>query len=210
MKHRLFTWFAVGMLAAALLFAEGCSKGTQAANAPEPLEVEVAPVLQRDVPIYSEWIGTLDGMVNADIKAQVSGYLLQQDYTEGSFVKKGQLLFEIDPRPFQAVVDQAEGQLAQATGQLAQAKAQLTQARSAGVGGRSQSSANPTGCGPLHSAGEAAGHHAAGSGQRHAEQSGGQGAGAGGQGASGNRASADSGRAAPPFRRPRLRWKPRN
>jgi len=83
--------------------------------------------VQKDVPIYSEWIGTLDGLVNADIKAQVSGYLLRQAYTEGSFVQKGQLLFEIDPGPFQAVLDQAKGQLAQANGQVAQAKAQLTQ-----------------------------------------------------------------------------------
>jgi membrane fusion protein (multidrug efflux system) len=88
----------------------------------------VANVEQRDVPIYNEWIGTLDGFVNADIKAQVSGYLLKQDYTEGSFVKQGQLLFEIDPRPFQAAVDQAKGHLALANGQLAQAKAQLGQA----------------------------------------------------------------------------------
>jgi membrane fusion protein (multidrug efflux system) len=79
------------------------------------------------VPIYGEWIGTLDGLVNADIKAQVSGYLLKQDYREGSFVRKGQLLFEIDSRPFQAALDQARGQLAQAHGQLAQVKAQLVQ-----------------------------------------------------------------------------------
>ena len=90
--------------------------------------MEVAAVEQRDVPIYSEWIGTLDGFVNADIKAQVSGYLLEQAYQEGSFVKKGQLLFQIDPRPFQAALDQAQGQLAQAEGQLAQAQAQLAQA----------------------------------------------------------------------------------
>jgi RND family efflux transporter MFP subunit len=68
-------------------------------------------------------------MVNAAIKAQVSGYLLTQNYTEGSFVKKGQLLFEIDPRPFQAALDQAQGQLSQANGQLAQAKAQLVQSQ---------------------------------------------------------------------------------
>ncbi len=92
-----------------------------------PPEVEVVSVVQKDVPIYSEWIGTLDGLVNADIKAQVSGYLLKQAYTEGSFVQKGQLLFEIDPGPFQAVLDQAQGQLAQANGQVAQSKAQLTQ-----------------------------------------------------------------------------------
>ena len=86
-------------------------------------------VEQKDMPIYREWIGTLDGYVNAPIKAQVNGYLLRQNYTEGSFVTKGQLLFEIDPRPFQAAVDQAIGQLAQANGQLATAKAQLIQAR---------------------------------------------------------------------------------
>jgi membrane fusion protein (multidrug efflux system) len=106
----------------------GCSSTTQGARASEPPVVEVTKVEQKDVPIYSEWIGTLDGLVNADIKPQVSGYLLKQDYTEGSFVQKGQLLFEIDPRPFQAVLDQGEGQLAQANGQLAQARAQLTQA----------------------------------------------------------------------------------
>jgi membrane fusion protein (multidrug efflux system) len=86
-------------------------------------------VEQRDVPIYHEWIGTLDGLVNAAIKAEVSGYLLSQNYTEGSFVRKGQLLFQIDPRPFDAALAQAQGQLAQAKGQLAQAKAQLTQAQ---------------------------------------------------------------------------------
>src|SRR2546421_232225 len=83
-----------------------------AAAAPAPPDVEVADVQQRDVPIEREWIGTLDGMVNAAIKAQVTGYLLAQKYSEGSFVTKGQLLFEIDPRPFQAAVDQAQGQLA--------------------------------------------------------------------------------------------------
>src|SRR5262249_15954270 len=77
---------------------------------------------------YTEWVGTLDGLVNADIKAQVSGYLTRQAYTEGSFVKAGQLLFQIDPRPFEASVDQTRGMLAQAEGQLEQAKAQLGQA----------------------------------------------------------------------------------
>jgi membrane fusion protein (multidrug efflux system) len=88
----------------------------------------VATVEQRDVPIYSEWIGTLDGLVNADIKAEVSGYLQKQDYLEGAFVRKGQVLFEIDPRPFEAAVDEAKGRLAQANGQLSQARAQLAQA----------------------------------------------------------------------------------
>ncbi|HUO32191.1 MAG TPA: efflux RND transporter periplasmic adaptor subunit [Bryobacteraceae bacterium] len=91
--------------------------------------MEVAAVQQRDLPIEREWVGTLNGMVNADIKAQVTGYLLRQDYAEGSFVSKGQLLFEIDPRPFQAAVDQAVGQLAQARAQMAQAQAGLVQAQ---------------------------------------------------------------------------------
>jgi membrane fusion protein, multidrug efflux system len=88
-----------------------------------PPDVMVAQVEQRDVPIYGEWIGTLDGFVNADVRAQVTGYLVRQDYKEGAFVNKGQLLFEIDPRPFQAAFDQAEGQLAQANAQLANAEA---------------------------------------------------------------------------------------
>jgi len=96
--------------------------------APRPLDVEVVKVQQEDVPVYSEWIGTTEGIVNADIKGQVTGYLLRQDYKEGSFVKKGELMFEIDPRPFQAVLDQANGQLAQFEGQLEQANSQVVQA----------------------------------------------------------------------------------
>jgi RND family efflux transporter MFP subunit len=88
-----------------------------------PPEVMVAQVEQKDVPIYGEWIGTLAGQVNANVQAQVPGYLLKRDYQEGSSVRKGQLLFEIDPRPFQAALDQAEGQLAQAIAQLANAEA---------------------------------------------------------------------------------------
>jgi membrane fusion protein (multidrug efflux system) len=128
-KSRILIWTA-GLLAPAIIFAlSGCSGTSSAASARQvaPPEVEVARVEQRDVPINREWIGTLDGMVNAAIKAQVTGYLLTQNYTEGSFVKKGQSLFEIDPRPFQAALDQAQGQLSQANGQLAQAKAQLVQ-----------------------------------------------------------------------------------
>jgi len=116
-------------IAAGALVWSGCSQGTSANIPQAPPEVEVAAVVQRDVPVYGEWIGTLDGMVNAAIKAEVSGYLLSQDYKEGSFVRKGQLLFEIDPRPFAAAVAQAQGQLAQSKGQLAQAKAMLTQAQ---------------------------------------------------------------------------------
>ena len=86
-------------------------------------EVMVAQVEQKDVDIYTEWIGTLAGEVNANVQAQVAGYLLRRDYQEGSSVRKGQLLFEIDPRPFQAALDQANGQLAQAIAQLANAEA---------------------------------------------------------------------------------------
>ncbi len=116
------------LLVATLVATTGCSNQTSGATAPAPVVVEVAAVEQQDVPIYSEWIGTLDGFVNADIKAQVTGYLLEQAYQEGSFVRKGQLLFQIDPRPFQAALDQAQGQLAQSEGQLAQARAELAQA----------------------------------------------------------------------------------
>jgi membrane fusion protein, multidrug efflux system len=125
--ERPVMWITMCLLVFSLAVSVGCLKNTQAANSAEPPVVEVVQVEQKDVPIYSEWIGTLDGLVNADIKAQVSGYLQKQSYTEGNYVQKGQLLFEIDPRPFQAVLDQANGQLAQANGQLAQARAQLTQ-----------------------------------------------------------------------------------
>src|SRR5579871_2382297 len=103
------------------------TRTTSGQAAPPPPEVEVASVEQKDVPVYREWVGTLDGLVNAAIRAQVTGYLLTQNYSEGSFVKKGQLLFQIDPRPLQAAADQARGQLAQANGQLAQSQAQFQQ-----------------------------------------------------------------------------------
>jgi membrane fusion protein (multidrug efflux system) len=106
-----------------LLHALGCSNGNVRAAAPPPAPVvEVAPVIQRDVPVQGEWVGTLEGYVNAQIQPQVSGYLIRQDYHEGAFVKRGQLLFEIDSRPFQAVLDQAKGQLAQAEAQMANAE----------------------------------------------------------------------------------------
>ena len=106
-----------------LLFGLGCSNSkVRAAAPPPPPVVEVAPVIQKDVPVQGEWVGTLQGYVNAQIQPQVSGYLIRQDYREGALVKKGQLLFEIDPRPFQAVLDQAKGQLAQAQAQMANAE----------------------------------------------------------------------------------------
>ena len=99
------------------IFASGCNKGQAAAAVPIP-EVQVATVETRDVPIYGEWVATLDGYVNAEIRPQVSGYIIKQNYTEGSLVRKGQVLFEIDPRPFQATLDRAKGDLAQAQAQL--------------------------------------------------------------------------------------------
>jgi membrane fusion protein (multidrug efflux system) len=99
------------MTIAVFLIAAGCKKKQEAASGPPT--VLVTTVTPRDVPIYTEWIGTLQGYVNADIRAQVTGYLLTQDYAEGSIVKKGDLLFQIDPRPFQASLDQAKGNLAQ-------------------------------------------------------------------------------------------------
>src|ERR1700724_984259 len=113
-----------------LLNALGCSNGKVRAAGPPPQPlVEVAPVIQKNVPVQGEWIGTLEGYVNAQIQPQVSGYLIRQDYHEGAFVKKDQLLFEIDPRPFQAVLDQAKGQLAQAEAQMANAELNLVYTR---------------------------------------------------------------------------------
>jgi RND family efflux transporter MFP subunit len=116
------------LLAAILGFAVSRSAAKPSTQTPSSPVVEVAPVEQRNVPIYGEWIGTLTGQVNADVKAQVTGYLLTRNYKEGSFVRKGQILFEIDPRPFQAALDQARGQLAQAQAQLIQDEAQLSTA----------------------------------------------------------------------------------
>jgi RND family efflux transporter MFP subunit len=93
------------------LLAAGCKR--EAAPAPSVPKVSVITVSPRDVPIYEQWIGTLDGYPNAQIRAQVTGYLMKQDYAEGSRVKTGDLLFQIDPRPFQAALDQALGKLAQ-------------------------------------------------------------------------------------------------
>jgi len=112
---------AVFLAVAALgIFVSGCNKSQAKTAAPVP-EVEVARVATRDVPVYSEWVATLDGYVNAEIRPQVSGYIIRQDYKEGSLVGKGQVLFEIDPRPFQATLDRTKGDLAQAQAQLGKA-----------------------------------------------------------------------------------------
>jgi RND family efflux transporter MFP subunit len=137
-RHKLLASGALGIVVLAVIFGVLVGRtSSRAQAAPAPLQVDVVQVQQQDVPIYREWIGTTDGMVNADIRAQVSGYLLSKAYTEGAFVRKGQLLFEIDPRPLQAVLNQAKGDLArvesqveQTVTQLAQAEAQLGQANS--------------------------------------------------------------------------------
>jgi RND family efflux transporter MFP subunit len=102
-----------------LLAITACSRGNVHAAAKPPVpEVRVAPVIQQDVPVFSEWVATMDGYVNAQIRPQVSGYIIKQEYKEGSLVRKGQVLFEIDPRPFKAALDRAKGDLAQAQAQL--------------------------------------------------------------------------------------------
>ncbi len=105
------------LLVVPILGLAGCGGSRAAIKLPDT-EVLVASPLQQDVPVHSEWVATLDGYVNAEIRPQVSGYIIRQDYKEGSVVRKGQVLFEIDPRPFQAALDGAKGELAQAQAQL--------------------------------------------------------------------------------------------
>lgn len=109
-----------------MVMLAGCSRRPPVRQMALP-DVEVAQVETRDVPIVKEWVGTLDGRVNADIRGQVTGYLLRQLYREGAFVRKGELLFEIDPRPFQVALNQAKGNLAQAQAALLQARGNLAQ-----------------------------------------------------------------------------------
>src|SRR5580692_5305833 len=121
-KYKFWIGGALCLLIVGLIIGAVYPKHVSGAQGAPP-DVEVVQVEQKDVPIFGEWIGTLDGFSNADVKAQVTGYIMRQGYQEGAFVRKGQLLFEIDPRPFQAALDQAEGQLAQATANLANAEA---------------------------------------------------------------------------------------
>ena len=122
-KYKLWVGGALCLLVIGLIIGAAYPKHVAGAPPGAPPDVEVVPVEQKDVPIYGEWIGTLDGFTNADVRAQVTGYIMRQGYQEGAFVNKGQLLFEIDPRPFKAALDQAEGQLAQAQAELANAQA---------------------------------------------------------------------------------------
>lgn len=118
--HRLVTAILLTLLFCSVA---GCKR--KQAAAPPPPVVEVAPVVQQDVPVYMEWVASTDGSVNANIRPQVDGYLISQNYREGDVVRKGQVLFRIDPRVFQTNLDQARGQLAQQEARWATAKANL-------------------------------------------------------------------------------------
>src|SRR6202789_3901294 len=124
-RHRVNCIPAASMLILTFGLVTGCGKAPAAAGTPQALPVSVVQLEPSDVPVSNEWVGTLDGYVNAQIQPQANGYLIKQNYREGAQVAQGNILFEIDPRPFQAALDQAKGQLAQAEGQVLQAQAQL-------------------------------------------------------------------------------------
>jgi len=116
-------------VAAALLLAicGGCSRKAEQVAPPTP-EVLVTTVMPKDVPVLKEAVATLEGFITANINAQVQGYIISRDYKEGSVVKKGDLLFQIDPRPFQATLDQAKGNLAVAQSNQTKADADVKRA----------------------------------------------------------------------------------
>jgi membrane fusion protein (multidrug efflux system) len=133
--HKAQTWrgcdstlSTIGLTVFLLLAGIGCEK-KEAAPPPMPPEVEVTTVVQQDVPIYQEWVAQLNGQVNADITPKVQGYLLKRAYTEGFFVHRGQLLYEIDPRPFVAALDEAKAQVAVAVAQQTEADNNVTRDR---------------------------------------------------------------------------------
>lgn len=128
--YRPSAWAALLVLAISTAELSGC-KSVQGATSGQTgsMPVTVVKLQQAAVPLKREWVGTLDGYVNAQIQPQVSGYLVRQNYLEGTQIQKGDVLFEIDPRPLQAAVDQVQGQLGQAEGQLGQAQAQLVLAQ---------------------------------------------------------------------------------
>ena len=112
--HRTHILASLCLSALLFLASSGCSKTMSQQQTAAPLDVEVVRVEPKDVPTSNERIGTLDGTINAEIKAQVTGYLRSREYEEGSYVTKGQVLFEIDPRPLQAALDQARAALNEA------------------------------------------------------------------------------------------------
>lgn len=127
--NRVFHYFIIMVLFGSILFSCSACQKEGAQEITLPPVVEVVEVVREDVPVYSEWIASTDGFVNATIRAQVQGYLIARNYTEGELVRKEQVLFEIDPRPFQAANDQAGAAANQAKAALSRAHASLQQAQ---------------------------------------------------------------------------------
>jgi RND family efflux transporter MFP subunit len=127
-RLRVLGW-APALLALSVPLSNGCGEKKVQSSAPPPPEVEVVEVVPQNVPITKEWVATLKGLVDSDIRAQVAGYLVKQTYVNGATVAKGDVLFEIDPRPFEAAAKQATANLEQARGSLEQAKAGLLEAQ---------------------------------------------------------------------------------
>src|SRR5262249_31031385 len=121
-RELLGVWL-IGVVA---IITAGCGDASRATATPPLPVVKVEPVVERDVPISVEYVGTLVGSINAQIRARVAGHLVSQNYSEGSPVKAGDLLFQVDARPFQAAADQADAKLNLAESQLSQAKAQVS------------------------------------------------------------------------------------
>ncbi|MGO9094280.1 MAG: efflux RND transporter periplasmic adaptor subunit [Bryobacteraceae bacterium] len=129
-SHSLLSRWGGALLCAAIsVFLTNCGQPEAVRATGAPVDVQVAQVTTQDVPVAKEWIGTLDGRVNAEIRGQISGYLLRQAYREGAFVHRGELLFEIDPRPFEAELNEARGRLAEAESGVQQAVANLAQSK---------------------------------------------------------------------------------
>jgi membrane fusion protein (multidrug efflux system) len=114
------------VIAVVALGTGGCGEASRAAAPPPPALVKAEPVVERDVPIPVEYVGTLVGYISAQIRARVSGHLMSQNYREGTLVNAGDLLFQVDARPFQTALDQAEAKVLQAQSELSQAKAQVS------------------------------------------------------------------------------------
>src|SRR5436309_11712337 len=123
LHRRISVWFLMMLAIAALLPA--CRRTAAAPPPPPPPQVSVITVRPERVALTSEWIATLDGYVNAQIRPQVSGYLIRRDYAEGALVRKNQVLFEIDPRPFEAALEQAKARVAEAQAQLGKTERDL-------------------------------------------------------------------------------------
>jgi membrane fusion protein (multidrug efflux system) len=125
MSHRRS--FVMGIMLGAIV--TGCGDGSRAGAPPPPPVVKVEAVVQRDVPISAEWVGALVGYITAQIRPRVGGHLMSQNYTEGAVVKAGDLMFQVDPRPYQTALEQVEARLLQAESQLSQARRRSARVR---------------------------------------------------------------------------------